>query len=66
MIELDSEHYKLVPDLEQRFYGGPPSLVACDRLTVEGDVRFGSGVMVRGTVRLDGPREIEDGAVLEG
>ena len=40
--------------------------MACDRLTVEGDVRFGSGVVVRGSVRLEGPREIEDGAVLEG
>ena len=66
VIELDPEHYKLVPDLEQRFSGGPPSLVACDRLTVEGDVRFGSGVVVRGSVRVEGPREIEDGAVLEG
>jgi UTP--glucose-1-phosphate uridylyltransferase len=66
VIDLDSEHYKLVPELERRFPAGPPSLVDCDRLTVEGDVRFGSGVVVRGSVRLEGPREIEDGAVLEG
>jgi UTP--glucose-1-phosphate uridylyltransferase len=66
VIDLDSEHYKLVSDLEERFPGGPPSLIACDRLAVEGDVRFGSGVVVRGSVRLEGPREIEDGAVLEG
>ena len=66
MIELDSKHYKLVPDLESHFPGGPPSLVACDRLTIEGDVSFGAGVVVRGSVRLEGPRAIEDGAVLEG
>ena len=66
VIELDSKHYKLVPDLERHFPGGTPSLVACDRLTIEGDVSFGSGVVVRGSVRVDGPREIEDGAVLEG
>jgi UTP--glucose-1-phosphate uridylyltransferase len=66
VIDLDSEHYKLVPDLEERFPGGPPSLVDCDRLAVEGDVRFGSGVVVRGSVRLSGPRTVEDGAVLEG
>ena len=66
VIDLDSEHYKLVPDLERRFPVGPPSLVACERLTVEGDVRFGSGVVVRGSVQVEGPREIEDGAVLEG
>ncbi|MBN1528574.1 MAG: UTP--glucose-1-phosphate uridylyltransferase [Thermoleophilaceae bacterium] len=66
VIDLDSEYYKLVPDLEERFAGGPPSLIECDRLAVEGDVRFGSGVVVRGSVRLSGPRTIEDGAVLEG
>ena len=64
-IELDSKHYKLVPDLERHFSKGPPSLVECDRLTVEGDVSFGSGVVVRGSVRVEGPREIQDGAVLD-
>jgi UTP--glucose-1-phosphate uridylyltransferase len=66
VIELDPDCYKLVPQLEERFAGGPPSLAACDRLTVSGDVRFGTGVVVRGSVRLEGPRAIEDGAVLEG
>ena len=66
MIELDSEHYKLVPDLEAHFPGGPPSLVACDRLDGGGRRALRAGVVVRGTVRLEGPREIEDGAVLEG
>ena len=65
LIDLDSAHYKLLRDFEARFAGGPPSLVACDRLEVEGDVRFGSGVVVRGSVRLEGPRRIDDGAVLE-
>ena len=65
VIELDSKHYKLVPDLERHFSKGPPSLVECDRLTVEGDVSFGSGVVVRGSVRVEGPREIQDGAVLD-
>ena len=66
VIDLDPSYYKLVPDLEEHFPGGPPSLVACDRLSVSGDVRFGSDVVVRGSVRVEGPREIEDGAVLEG
>jgi UTP--glucose-1-phosphate uridylyltransferase len=63
-VALDSEHFKLMPDFEARFPGGPPSLIACDRLVVEGDVHFGAGVVVRGdvTVREDVP----DGAVLEG
>ena len=56
-------------DFDARFPDGPPSLVECDRFVVEGDVRFGAGVVVRGdvTVRQEGdePLTIEDGAVLE-
>ncbi len=45
---------------------GAPSLVECARLAVEGDVTFGRDVVVRGTVTVQGPARIEDGAVLEG
>jgi len=63
-VALDSDYFKLLRDFEARFPAGPPSLVECDRLVVEGDVRFGARVDVRGdvTVREDVP----DGAVLEG
>ena len=48
---------------------GAPSLVACERLVVAGDVAFGRGVVVRGSVRVehdgDGQLRIEDGTVLE-
>src|SRR3954447_20644983 len=60
LIELDGAHYKLLRDFEERFPAGAPSVVGCERLSVEGDVRFGRGV-VRGTVRLNGPRTIDDG-----
>jgi len=66
LVDLDSDHYKLLGDFEQRFPGGPPSLAACERLAVEGDVRFGRDVTVRGSVALRGPRTIEDGELLEG
>ena len=66
VIDLDPAHYKLVPQLDERFPGGPPSLVGCDRLAVTGDVRFGAGVTLRGSVALDGPAEVPDGAVIEG
>jgi UTP--glucose-1-phosphate uridylyltransferase len=66
LVDLDSSYYKLLRDFEARFPGGPPSLVACERLEVRGDVSFGRGVVVRGSVRIEGPRHIEDGAVLEG
>jgi UTP--glucose-1-phosphate uridylyltransferase len=63
-VALDSEYYKLLKDFEERFPHGPPSLVECDRFEVEGDVRFGAGVVARGDVVVHGPREIEDGAEL--
>lgn len=65
-VSLDPDHYKLLRDFEERFAGGPPSLVGCERLTVEGDVRFGRDVTVRGEVTLEGPRRVEDGELLEG
>jgi UTP--glucose-1-phosphate uridylyltransferase len=66
VIDLDPAHYKLLGDFEQRFPSGPPSLVACERLTVSGDVSFGRDVTVRGAVTVEGPAEIEDGTLLEG
>ena len=66
VVDLDDEHYKLLRDFDAHFPAGAPSLVACERLAVEGDVTFGRGVVVRGTVTVSGPRQVEDGAVLEG
>jgi UTP--glucose-1-phosphate uridylyltransferase len=66
VIELDGEHFKLVGDFEQRFAHGAPSLLHSERLQVEGDVRFGAGVVVRGNVRITGPRDVPDRAVLRG
>jgi UTP--glucose-1-phosphate uridylyltransferase len=66
VVDLDAEHYKLLRDFEARFAAGAPSLVAAERLGVEGDVEFGRDVVVRGSVVVRGPRRVEDGAVLEG
>ena len=66
VVDLDDDHFKLLRDFDARFPEGAPSLVGCERLAVEGDVTFGREVVVRGTVRVSGPRRIEDGAVLEG
>ncbi|MCK6501822.1 UTP--glucose-1-phosphate uridylyltransferase [Myxococcota bacterium] len=51
-IVLDGRFYKLVDQLDARFPHGPPSLVDCSRLVVEGDVRFGEDVRCRGEVRI--------------
>ena len=70
LVDLDSDFFKLVADFDERFAAGPPSLVACDRITVEGDVEFGADVVVRGTVTVrqegDGRTRVDDGTVLEG
>jgi UTP--glucose-1-phosphate uridylyltransferase len=63
-VDLDAEYYKLIRDFEERFPGGPPSLVDCARLVVEGDVTFGRSVVVRGSVTVRGPARIEDGTIL--
>jgi UTP--glucose-1-phosphate uridylyltransferase len=69
-IDLDPGHFKLLPDFEQRFPGGPPSLRECERLVVKGDVAFGRDVTVRGSVTIeqsgDEQLRIDDGAELEG
>ncbi len=64
VVDLDGDHYKLLRDFDARFPAGAPSLVACERLAVEGDVTFGRDVVVRGAVTVTGPRRIEDGTVL--
>jgi UTP--glucose-1-phosphate uridylyltransferase len=64
-VEL-SDEFKLLRDFEQRFQAGPPSLREAEQLEVEGDVRFGAGVVVRGRVKVEGPATVPDGAVLEG
>jgi UTP--glucose-1-phosphate uridylyltransferase len=66
LVDLDSDHYKLVRQFDEHFPSGPPSLKACDRLEVAGDVMFGAGVVVRGSVRIEGDQRIDDGTVLEG
>jgi UTP--glucose-1-phosphate uridylyltransferase len=65
IVTLDSDHFKLLRDFDARFPKGPPSLAEAERFEVEGDVRFGEGVVVRGSVTVSGVDAIEDGAVLE-
>ncbi len=61
LVDLDARYFKLVDDFEERFAAGPPSLVACERLEVEGDVGFGAGIVVRGEARVEhgGPGRLE-------
>jgi UTP--glucose-1-phosphate uridylyltransferase len=69
IVELDPRFYGLLPDFDARFPAGAPSLVSCEQLRVVGDVKFGRGVIIRGSVTIehagDGQRQIQDGAVLQ-
>jgi UTP--glucose-1-phosphate uridylyltransferase len=69
LVDLDPDFFKLIADFDARFPHGPPSLVACDRLEVVGDVTFGRDVVCRGTVVVEQgggePRRIADATVLE-
>lgn len=51
-IELDGTHYRLVDQLDAALADGVPSLRDCEALSVSGPVRFGSGVRLRGRVRV--------------
>ena len=64
VVTLDKDFFKLLPDFEQRFPAGAPSLRRCRRFEVEGDVTFGAGVVAVGDVRVAGPRHVRDGEVL--
>ncbi|HXP57923.1 MAG TPA: UTP--glucose-1-phosphate uridylyltransferase [Streptosporangiaceae bacterium] len=66
LVTLDGDYYKLLPDFEQRFPAGVPSLRHCQRLQIDGDVTFGADVVITGDVRLTGPRHIPDGTELSG
>jgi UTP--glucose-1-phosphate uridylyltransferase len=70
LAELDGDHFRLIDDFEARFAQGAPSLVAAERLTVRGDVSFGSDVKVSGVVTVEadpgGQLRIEDAATLSG
>src|SRR5215469_13266508 len=64
VVTLDEDYYKLLPDFEQRFPDGAPSLRRCHRFTVEGDVTFGADVVAAGDVLVTGPWHVPDGEML--
>lgn len=70
LVDLDGRFYRRVQDLECRFPGGAPSLLAARRFQVRGDVRFGRHVVVEGDVVIvhggPEPLTIADGTRLGG
>ncbi|HEX9926112.1 MAG TPA: UTP--glucose-1-phosphate uridylyltransferase [Anaerolineae bacterium] len=70
VINLDSNYYKLIADLEARFPHGVPSLVDCAQLSITGDLKFGRNITLKGEVQLinnsDQQQTIDDNAVIDG
>jgi len=68
LVKLGGKEFKKVKDFLIRF-GSIPDMLELDHLTVSGDVTFGKGVSLRGTVIIianHGDRiDIPAGAVLE-
>lgn len=52
VVSLDNRYYKKIDDLQARFPDGIPDLLACEKLTISGDVKFGSNVKVVGDVAI--------------
>jgi UTP--glucose-1-phosphate uridylyltransferase len=70
VVDLDSKFYKLIDQFEARFPHGAPSLLECEKLTIRGDVCFGSGVKLKGSVTVENRAAVQmtvpDKSVLAG
>jgi UTP--glucose-1-phosphate uridylyltransferase len=69
VVRLDERFYKLVDEFDRRFPAGPPSLLRCSSLVVEGDISFGAGVVVEGNAVVrteEGGAALPDGARVQG
>ncbi len=51
-ITLDSKYFKKIDDFSSRFPDGAPSLLECNSLNVEGDIRFSRNVTLKGDVLI--------------
>lgn len=69
-IDLDPAYYRFIDRFENHFPRGAPSLVECEALRIEGAVRFGRQVRLKGWVALSNTgREsfkIEDRRQIQG
>ncbi len=57
VVSLDSKFFKMIADFEDRFRFGVPSLIACEKLEVAGDVDFSAGVVCEGKVRIENRKD---------
>ena len=69
VVQLDSDRYKLIDELEEAFPHGAPSLIEAETFTVNGSFIFGRDVKVVGDVTLNNeeaePQKIADSTLLK-
>lgn len=69
-IQLDPNFYGRLDLMDARFKSGVPSLVGCESLTIDGDVRFEEGVTIKGKATIKNGRSsqavIKEDTVIEG
>ncbi|MGD2011876.1 MAG: UTP--glucose-1-phosphate uridylyltransferase, partial [Desulfobacterales bacterium] len=68
-VDLDSKYYAKIDLFDARFGSGIPSLINCERLKIEGDVRFERDITIAGQVLIKNSRAsqavVEKGTVIE-
>jgi UTP--glucose-1-phosphate uridylyltransferase len=68
-VDLDPQYYAKIDLFDARFDSGIPSLVNCETLKIEGDVRFERDVTIAGRVLIKNSRAsqvvVEKGSVIE-
>jgi UTP--glucose-1-phosphate uridylyltransferase len=68
-IALDPKYYGKIDGFDERFSEGIPSLIDCDALTIDGDVRFEKNVTIKGRVVIKNNGEfqavIKQGSVID-
>ena len=69
VISLDPIYYKLIDNMEARFPQGVPSLIKCTHLRINGDIKFGKNVTLKGAVQLSNEAnrqiKIDDGLTIQ-
>lgn len=70
LVALDPAFYGAHAALARRFPFGPPSLVRCESLRVQGDVTFGRNVVIEGRAAIlndsGAPYRVPDDALIRG
>lgn len=69
LVKLDEQYYKYIDAFNARFPEGPPSLIGCESLQIEGDIRFEKNISVTGRVKIKNTaakqKVIREGTILD-